>query len=114
MAVRHLAKQHIGWIGRSGRSNFWFDNWLGNGALASRLDSVSDHLVADFVTDGSWNLQLIRQWVPAGIISKVARVAPPVGRLPDLMVWRPSQSGRFTLRSAFQLVRRHANSSFMF
>ena len=30
------------------------------------------------------------------------------------MVWRPTQSGRFTLRSAFQLMRRHANSSFMF
>ena len=61
--------------------------------MASRLDSVSNHLVADFVTDGSWNLQLIQQWVPAGIVSEVARIALPVGQLPDLMVWRPSHMG---------------------
>ena len=51
--------------------------------------------------------------MPIEVVNEVARVAPPVGHLPDLMVWRPSQSGRFTLQFAFQLVRRRANSSFM-
>ena len=55
------AECHIGWIGRSGSSNFWFDNWLGTSSLALRLESVSDHLVADFVTNGSWNLQHLQQ-----------------------------------------------------
>ena len=100
-----LAESHIGWIGRSGSSNFWFDNWLGTGSLALRLESVSDHRVADFVTDGSWNLPLLHQWVPMGVVREIASVAPPVGHLPDLMVWRLSQSRWFTLRSAFQLVR---------
>ncbi|XP_027150296.1 uncharacterized protein LOC113750530 [Coffea eugenioides] len=81
--------------------------------LASRLDSVSDHLVADFIENGHWNLPLLQQWVPHGVVSEVVRVVPPVGQLPDLMVWRPCSSGQFTLWSAFHLVRRHANSSFM-
>ncbi|XP_071905976.1 uncharacterized protein [Coffea arabica] len=91
IAVRHIAEQHIGWIGRSNSSNFWFDNWLGNGTLALRLDSVSDHLVADFVNNGTWNAQLIQQWVPAGIAREIAQVDPPVGQLPDLM--GPSKYG---------------------
>ncbi|XP_027062756.1 uncharacterized protein [Coffea arabica] len=61
LTVRHLAELHIGWIGRSGGLNFWFDNWIGTGSLASRLDSVSDHLVADFLEDGQWNLSLLQQ-----------------------------------------------------
>ena len=47
------AECHIGWIWRSGSSNFWFDNWLGTSSFALRFESVSDHLVADFVTNGS-------------------------------------------------------------
>nr|XP_027102332.1 uncharacterized protein LOC113723448 [Coffea arabica] len=62
-----------------------------NGTLVSRLDSVSDHLVADFVNNGTWDVQLIRQWVPPGIAREIAQVDPPMGQLPDLMVWRPSQ-----------------------
>nr|XP_027102884.1 uncharacterized protein LOC113724156 [Coffea arabica] len=113
VTVRQFAELHIGWIGRSGGLNFWFDNWLGTGSLASRLDSVSDHLLVDFVENGHWNLPLLQQWVPHGVISEIVRVVPPVGHLPDLMVWRPSLSGQFNLSSAFHLVRRHVNRSFM-
>ena len=56
MEVRQLAESHIGWIGRSGSSNFWFDNSLGTDSLSSRLDNVLDHRVADFVTHGVWNV----------------------------------------------------------
>ena len=43
LQVRELAESHIGWIVCSGNSSFGFDNWLGTGALAGCLDSVSDH-----------------------------------------------------------------------
>nr|XP_027109237.1 uncharacterized protein LOC113729105 [Coffea arabica] len=72
MEVRQLAESHIGWIGRSGSSNFWFDNSLGTDSLSSRLDNVLDH-----------------RWVPHGVVKEVVRVAPPVGHLPDLMIVAP-------------------------
>ncbi|XP_071939807.1 uncharacterized protein [Coffea arabica] len=112
--VRALAERHIRWIIRSGSSNFWFDNWLGTGRLADRLDSVSDHKVAEFVQGGSWDVRRISQWVPLDIVVEIGRMHPPVGLLPDLMVWRPESSGHFTLKTAFSLVQYHSTPSPLF
>nr|XP_027121228.1 uncharacterized protein LOC113738192 [Coffea arabica] len=112
--VRVLAERHIGWIVRSESSNFWFDNWLGTGGLAARLDSVSDHKVADFVQNGAWDIGRISQWVPPGIVAEIGRILPPKGSLPDLMIWQLEPSGCFTLKTAFSLIQHHSGSSPLF
>ena len=112
--VRALAERHIGWIVHSGNSNFWFDNWLGTEGLADRLDSMLDHKVADFVQSGSWDVRSISHWVPLDIVTEIGRIDPPDGPLPDLIIWRTEQSGRFTLKSAFSLVQHHSGSSPLF
>ncbi|XP_071933850.1 uncharacterized protein [Coffea arabica] len=112
--VRALAERHIGWIIWSESSNFWFDNWLGTGGLADWLDSVSDHKVAEFVQGGSRDVRRISQWVPLDIVAEIGQTHPPVGSLPDLMVWRPEPSGHFTLKTAFSLVQHHSRPSLLF
>ncbi|XP_071906092.1 uncharacterized protein [Coffea arabica] len=112
--VRNIAERHIGWIVRSGSANFWFDNWLGSGGLSVRLDNVSDHKVADFVQQDAWDVRRILQWVPQEIASEIVREDPPAGQLPDLMIWRPEHSGRFTLKSAFSIVQHRSSPSPLF
>ena len=114
--VRDIAEQHITFIIHSGDSNFWFDNWLGSGPLAMRLGSVSDHKVSYFLVDGRWNFQLLGLWVPPVIINDIRMFSLPQieNGVEDLMIWAPSQSGVFTLSSAFNLVQSHKQRSFMF
>nr|XP_027082134.1 uncharacterized protein LOC113704429 [Coffea arabica] len=112
--VRNIAERHIGWIVRSGSANFWFDNWLGSGGLSDRLESVSDNKIVDFVKQATWDVRSIAQWVPSEIVAEIVRVDPPAGHLPDLMVWRPEHSGCFTIKSAFNLVRRQSSPSPLF
>lgn len=76
--VKEVAEQHIRFIVRSGNSNFWFDNWLGSGALAMRLDNVSDHYVGDFINNGHWNFQLLNLWVSLFILPEIHQVSPPM------------------------------------
>ena len=78
------------------------------------MDSVSDHKVADFVQGGSWDVCKISQWVPPDIVAEIGQLHPPGGSLPDLMVWPPEPSGRFSLKTAFSLVRHHARPSPLF
>ncbi|XP_071909744.1 uncharacterized protein [Coffea arabica] len=96
--VRALAERNIGWIIRSGNVNF----------------CVSDHKVADFVHGGSWDVCKISQRVPPDIVAEIGQLHPPGGSLPDLMVWRPEPSGRFSLKTAFFLVRHHSRPTPLF
>lgn len=56
IVVRSMAEDQIHWILNNGSADFWFDNWLGTGALFRRVDvsamiifccysSVVDHAV---------------------------------------------------------------------
>ncbi|XP_071925956.1 uncharacterized protein [Coffea arabica] len=52
IAVQQVGKDNIGWIVRQGLMDFWHDNWLGSGALCSKVEIFYDHIVADFVDGG--------------------------------------------------------------
>ena len=88
---------NLWWLVRSGQCNFWFDNWLGSGLLCQRLQSVSDHLVADVVVSGQWNLQLLRRWVPNDIVAEIITKLAPTGSTDDSAVWALTESGIFRL-----------------
>ncbi|XP_071916250.1 uncharacterized protein [Coffea arabica] len=99
---------------RSGQCNFWFDNWLGFGPLCQWLQSVSDHLVRDFVLNGRWNQYLLRLWVPDDIVSEIVTKAAPVGSANDRAMWTLTESGDFSIASTYVLLGSQTPSSFMF
>ncbi|WMV23931.1 hypothetical protein MTR67_017316 [Solanum verrucosum] len=57
-------EEHIGWRINSGSCSFWWDDWLGVGALANYTTSVSslnNATVAHFLVDGKWDERKLRQ-----------------------------------------------------
>lgn len=115
LQIREVAEQNLWWLVRSGQCNFWFDNWLGSGPLCQRLQSVSNHLVADFVVSGQWNLQLLRHWVPNDIVLEIITKLAPTGSTDDSAVWALTESGDFSIASSYVLLSsRQTPSSFMF
>nr|XP_027109299.1 uncharacterized protein LOC113729174 [Coffea arabica] len=114
LQIREVAEQNLWWEMRSGQCNFWFDNWMGSGPLCQRLQSVSDHLVRDFVLNGRWNQQLLRLWVPDDIVSEIITKVAPVGSADDRAVWALTESGDFSIASTYVLLGSQTPSSFMF
>ncbi|XP_071923159.1 uncharacterized protein [Coffea arabica] len=114
LQVREVAEQNLWWLVRLGQCNFWFNNWLGSGPLCQRLQSVSDHLVVDFVSNGRWNQRLLRQWVPDYIVSEIVSKAVPAGNAQDCVVWELTESGEFSIASSYLLLSGQTPSSFMF
>ena len=47
--MRSMAEDQIHWIFNNGSADFWFDNWLGTGALFRRVDVSANHCVRDFL-----------------------------------------------------------------
>nr|XP_027090405.1 uncharacterized protein LOC113711437 [Coffea arabica] len=66
-----LAESYIQWVLQNGMVDFWHENWIGAGSLCQRVEIFGDHSVADFVFNGSWNLSMLRQWLPDSIIAMI-------------------------------------------
>ncbi|CAN0886785.1 Putative ribonuclease H protein At1g65750 [Linum grandiflorum] len=64
-------------------------------------------IVADFVReDGSWDSPLICSYLPMQVALQVLGMSPPVASLgPDSMVWGLESSGRFSIQSAYLLLK---------
>ncbi|CAN0891969.1 Putative ribonuclease H protein At1g65750 [Linum grandiflorum] len=103
----------VQWAIRNGRlTKFWKDKWLDSGLIlidhALNIQGVSsDSCIADFVLDcGSWNTALIYFCLPAHIAIQVLGMTPPDGQLGmDSMAWGLEPSGKFTIKSAYLLLR---------
>ncbi|XP_071922622.1 uncharacterized protein [Coffea arabica] len=93
--------------------DFWHDNWMGTGALCGKVEIFSDHVVADFVAGGTWNVVMFRQHLDAELVGRVLQVAPPTFRGPDHMVWTRTASSTFSTSSAYSLVRQGNNRSWI-
>ncbi|WMV08266.1 hypothetical protein MTR67_001651 [Solanum verrucosum] len=64
--MKHKIKveEYIGWQINSGSCSFWWDDWLGGGAIANYTSSVSslnNAIVAHFLVDRKWNERKLRQ-----------------------------------------------------
>ncbi|KAA3464882.1 LINE-1 reverse transcriptase isogeny [Gossypium australe] len=79
-----LLRKHLTWaIGDGTRIRCWKDPWVpGIGPLISKIPSFSnldlDCVVRDLVnSDGCWNLELLRVWLPEYVIKKIISIPPP-------------------------------------
>ncbi|XP_027120509.2 uncharacterized protein [Coffea arabica] len=99
------------WLVKGGSCNFWYDNWLGSGALCLKVLVISELSFRDFISNGSWDWQRLRSVIPAELIYSFSQQPVPEGEEQDELVWRHTVSGRFSLASAFQEVRRASHYS---
>ncbi|XP_027122034.2 uncharacterized protein [Coffea arabica] len=63
---------------------------------------------------GWWDLQGLSRVLPSEWVSRVLREAPSTAAEADEMVWAPTNSGAFTITSAYQIVRQGGNVSRLF
>ncbi|CAN0898133.1 Putative ribonuclease H protein At1g65750 [Linum grandiflorum] len=101
------------WAIRSGvQTKFWIDKWLDSGIIlidhALDIQGISlNSAVKDFVLDnGLWNSSMIFSYLPSQISLQVIGMTPPSANLgADSMVWGLEPSGKFTIRSAYLLLK---------
>ncbi|CAN1751196.1 Putative ribonuclease H protein At1g65750 [Linum perenne] len=91
---------------------FWTASWLDSGlsladhALHELTDSDLQCSVADMVKeDGCWDWSRLHHSLPPHMISQVAGMSPPTpdGGDDDL-IWGPDPKGRFTIKSAYDII----------
>ncbi|CAN0903682.1 Putative ribonuclease H protein At1g65750 [Linum grandiflorum] len=101
------------WALRDGRlTRFWMDRWLDSGITlidhALNIRGVSSSsTVADFVLEnGERNSDLILSCLPYQVALQVFAMTQPVAHLgTDSMVWGLETSGKFTIRTAYLLLK---------
>nr|XP_027097552.1 uncharacterized protein LOC113717098 [Coffea arabica] len=92
------------WLVQDGSCHFWYDNWLGSGALFLRAPVVLNLSFRDFIIQGHWNVHLLSQVLPMDITAVVLSKSVPDEQSADEVVWMPARSGKFSLASAYQEV----------
>ena len=92
------------WVVNAGSCNFWYDKWLGSGALCLKAIVNPTLSVKDFLTNGEWNGAMLRQYIPQEIIALILEHPVPSGYRRDELVWSQLDSGKFTLESTFKEV----------
>lgn len=77
LIVGEATKRHMRWLLKNGNSNFCFDNWIGEGSLASQGFLLQDGLVCDYMLNGDWNASLLRQHLPPKLTAAILQLSPP-------------------------------------
>ncbi|CAN1823544.1 Putative ribonuclease H protein At1g65750, partial [Linum perenne] len=99
---------------RDGRGTyFWLTRWIDSGErLIDLLDGDpnlinQDDTVADLVGEnGQWDWDKLSPHLPSDVLDKVAGMSPPKSEASDDdWIWGLKGNGRFSIRSAYNLIR---------
>nr|XP_016482074.1 PREDICTED: uncharacterized protein LOC107802997 [Nicotiana tabacum] len=110
------AEKHIQWRLHSGNCSFWWDNWLGTGALAQHRTEGGrprNITVSQFWESGHWNLQKLNHAAPVHKIASILHT--PIYHDPNTLdqdIWVPNDNGNFTCSSAWEVIRKKRPVSF--
>ncbi|CAN1784070.1 Putative ribonuclease H protein At1g65750 [Linum perenne] len=103
------------WSIRDGKkTRFWTDIWLDSGVPlidhALNIQGVNPSAsVSDFCSsDGIWDRRQLENNLPLEMVLQVQGMTPPRQESgADLLVWGLENNGRFTIRSAYDLLKDH-------
>ena len=113
MKNKHKVEEHIKWQINSGSCSFWWNDWLGIGALAkynNNISSFNNDIVKEFLINGNWNERKLRQQVHPLIIPMILNIRFQYhNEDKDIVVWKPTESGNFTCTSAWENCRFRRN-----
>jgi len=110
MKIKLQVEENIGWKIQSGSCSFWWDDWLGKRALATyntSISSLNNATIAHFLVNGKWNERKLRQLVPPLLIPSILNTNFQfVQGVKDIAVWRLTEAGEFTCKSAWEMCRK--------
>ncbi|XP_019252907.1 PREDICTED: uncharacterized protein LOC109231725 [Nicotiana attenuata] len=118
LECRDIIEHKILWQPRMGSALFWYENWTGLGSLyfVTPPDFVCDetvHNIYDVVQNGQWDEERIKEILPEDIAAHILdNIQPPVEcEKIDNHVWMLETRGEFSVKSAWDYLRRRQNPS---
>ncbi|KAG5570444.1 hypothetical protein H5410_060210, partial [Solanum commersonii] len=102
MKNKHKVEEHIRWKINSGSCSIWWDDWLGDGALAkhtTHISSLNNSKVSHFLVP----LLLIPQILNTNFQYQEG--------LEDSAIWKPNEQGSFSCASARDIFTRKIKMS---
>ncbi|XP_070026560.1 uncharacterized protein [Nicotiana sylvestris] len=116
LECRDLIEHQIYWKLRMGSAQFWFDNWTEIGALYFQVPAdfgidEDIHNVNDLVENGMWNVDRIFESLPEDLANHIVQnIRPPTDSSQlDTPFWMLETKGHFTVKSAWDYLRRRVN-----
>ncbi|XP_040986544.1 uncharacterized protein LOC121234610 [Juglans microcarpa x Juglans regia] len=93
---------------RGGNASFWFDRWLASGPLSIHVEDVINNglRLQDCWSNNLWDEDFLRELVSEEVVEEILQMPINDTRGPDLFVWKPSTNGRFSTRTAWEVVRK--------
>ncbi|XP_060195442.1 uncharacterized protein LOC132624727 [Lycium barbarum] len=111
LEARDLIEHQIWWQVRKGDSQFWFDNWIGLGALyyVNPGNTYDERIqnVKEMVVQGRWNRGKLMEVLFEDIVDHIMEnITPPrEEREFDRPWWILDTSGEFTIKSTWDFIR---------
>ncbi|EOY13984.1 RNase H family protein [Theobroma cacao] len=115
LASCSVTEQHIrGRIGR-GELFFWHDYWMGDEPLVNRFPSFASSmiLVSNFYQNGSWHIGKLNDALLEDVVTEIMKIPIDESRIYEAY-WAPTSDGKFTTKSAWEIVRQRHSINFVF
>ena len=91
-----------------------WDNWLGPNLLSTSDNASGNFPVKNFLLEDTWNIELLKNQFPPHIVNQIQR--KKLCLIPgseDIMLWKLTSSGSFSLSSTVEVLRRVKNCNFV-
>ncbi|XP_012846407.1 PREDICTED: uncharacterized protein LOC105966395 [Erythranthe guttata] len=108
--VRERVQAQIFWRIGPGHVSFWHDHWFGDGPLPGIIDGgrLTSVRVEYYLVNSQWDRNKLVEDIRFEWIDRICSV-PISGASGDLPIWRASSDGKFSLTSAWALIRQQHN-----
>ncbi|GAA0185374.1 hypothetical protein LIER_32662 [Lithospermum erythrorhizon] len=100
--IREHAEANLHWQVGRGECDLWVDSWLPTGPLD--ILNTTNAKVSDFYLNGQWNEGKLQAILDSDRVNVIMQLYLDPCR-PDQLLWKPSPSGEFTFKSAWEEVR---------
>jgi len=67
--------------------------------------------VSDYFLNGNWNCTKLRNDLPDELVSHILGITIKLSNLPDQPIWRETTDGKFSRKSAWNVIREHQSTS---
>ncbi|XP_049388499.1 uncharacterized protein LOC125852859 [Solanum stenotomum] len=108
MRIRDEVEHEIWWQQKEGTASFWMDNWTKQGALYfTEPQGLNEEVeVKEMILNEQWNTSRLRQLIFEDMVKCIMDNINPRMKGEDKAWWMGNTQGEFTVKSAFQLMRR--------